>query len=205
VVVTLPDPALQRLVIQQIRAVCRDKPIIARAETMDDLPYLYEDGAHDVILPEFEGGLAMLRQALLRFDVATETIQNYIDMIHAGRYEPWHKTDTRSQLLSMLRRASSGLYPQWYQLAPDSVHEQRTINALNIRQQTGASVVAIVRDSKFLVNPEADTTLQRGDRLAVLGNEDQRRQFVEWLSDGEPGSVVPASPAVLHDAHEQNR
>ncbi|NJL33456.1 MAG: hypothetical protein HC893_05885, partial [Chloroflexaceae bacterium] len=192
IAVTVPDPALQRFIVQQVRTICPNLPIIALARQVDDLPYLYNDGANDVILPSFEGGLEMLRQTLLRLGITAETIQGYVDTIHARRYEPWRNTSADAELLACLRRASQGLTIEWYQLRPDSAYEGRTIGSLNIRQQTGASVVAIVRHNEVLVNPEAGTLLHGGDRLAVLGTEDQRQQFVTWLGDGELGVTVPS-------------
>lgn len=192
-VVTVHDPALQRLIVQEMRSICPHIPIVARAERASDLPYLYQDGATDVIVPIFEGGMEILRQSLLRLGVTAEAIQSYIDTIHNQRYEPWRNEHLPPDdtLMATLRRVSQGLTIQWYQLRPDSAYEGRTIGSLNIRQQTGASLVAVVRNNEVLVNPAADTMLKGGDRLAILGTDEQRQQFVTWLSYGELGFTVP--------------
>lgn len=180
VVVTIPDPATHRLVVQQMRSICPSVPIIARSRSDDDLPYLYQDGANEVILPSFEGGMEMLRQTLLRLDVSAEAIQSYTDMIHCERYEPWQR-DANSHLLACLRRVSNGLTMQWYQLPHNAPYAGQTIGSLNIRRQTGTSIVAIVRGAEVIVNPEAATVLRADDRLAVLGTEQQRQAFIAWL------------------------
>lgn len=188
VVVTIPDPATHRLIVQQVRSICPSVPIIARAQADEDLPYLYKDGANEVILPNFEGGLEMVRQTLLRLGVTAEAIQSYSDMIHCEHYEPWRR-DADSQLLACLRSASNGLTIQWYQLPPDSIHASQTIGELNIRQQTGASIVAIVRNKEVLVNPEATTALQVDDRLAILGTAMQRQAFLDWMTRSPPDDI----------------
>jgi CPA2 family monovalent cation:H+ antiporter-2 len=191
VAITIPDPASHRLIVQQIRALCPRVPIIARARVQEDLPHLYNDGANEVIVPRFEGGLEMLRQTLLRLGVTADSIQSYIDTVHSARYEPWRQGEGDSKLLNCLRRAGQGLTIEWYQIPPDSIHVDYTIGSLRIRQQTGASVVAVLRDTQVLVNPEASTQLQPGDRLAVIGTEAQRQAFVAWLMNSRMGMTVP--------------
>lgn len=185
VAVTVPDAAAQRLIVQNIHDQYPFVPIITRAQLAEDLPRLYNDGANMVILPSFEGGLEILRQTLLRLGVTAEAIQSYTDVVHSERYAPWHEVDDDTQLLRSLRGASAGLTLQWYQLPTSSAYVGQTIGTLDIRQRTGASIVAIVRDGEVLANPDSGTVLQAGDRLAVLGDEQQRQRFVAWLRAGE--------------------
>jgi CPA2 family monovalent cation:H+ antiporter-2 len=190
-VVTVPETSAQRLTVQQIREIAPNLPIISRARQAEDLPQLYRDGANDVVVPIFEGGMEILRQTLLRIGLSAETIQSYSDVVHSRRYEPWQQPDADSQLLSCLRRAQQGLTIEWYQLRPDSAYAGRTIGSLRIRQETGASVVALLRNMEVFVNPEASMVLQGGDRIAILGTEEQRQGFVAWLGWGELGVTVP--------------
>jgi len=48
-----------------------------------------------------------------------------------------------------------------------------TLEELALRQATGATVLAIMRDGNPVVNPPGDLSLARGDRLLVLGTRDQ--------------------------------
>jgi CPA2 family monovalent cation:H+ antiporter-2 len=190
--VTIPDPAGHRLIVQQIRSLCPEVPIVARARLVEDLPHLYGDGANEVIVPSFEGGLEMLRQTLVRLGVSIESIQSYTDTIHNTRYEAWRRPTSDTSLLSCLRRANNELNIEWHQVPPDSIHAGYAIGALHIRRITGASVVAIVRDNEVMVNPEAAVVVQGGDSLAVLGTEKQRLEFVAWLKDSHLGMTVPS-------------
>lgn len=49
----------------------------------------------------------------------------------------------------------------------------RLIRELDLRAQTGASIVAIERGGKTLVNPGPDDELKEGDKLLLLGSADQ--------------------------------
>ncbi|NJP06925.1 MAG: hypothetical protein HC837_15560 [Chloroflexaceae bacterium] len=197
-VVTAPDPGLQRLITQQIRNQCPEVPIIVRSNRVEHLPLLYKDGANDVIVPTFEGGLEMLRQTLTRLGVTVEAIQTYTDAVHCERYAPWRAPTTDGELLSCLRSAHAGLNLEWYLLQAESEYVGQSIGSLEIRRHSGASIVAIVRDGNTLINPPASTTLRAWDRIAVIGNSEQRHQFVSWLRDGEHDTIRAEDVQLSH-------
>ena len=64
-VVTLPDEAATEIVVAGARERAPDLPIIARAATRSGVHNLVELGAQDVIHPELEGGLEVVRHTLL--------------------------------------------------------------------------------------------------------------------------------------------
>ena len=45
----------------------------------------------------------------------------------------------------------------------------RTLGAINLETETGVRVIAIRRDEEWLLNPDAETTLQAGDALLLRG------------------------------------
>jgi K+/H+ antiporter YhaU regulatory subunit KhtT len=55
----------------------------------------------------------------------------------------------------------------------ESAAAGRTLEALAVRQATGATVLAIMRDGNPVVNPPGDMTLPAGDRLLALGTREQ--------------------------------
>jgi K+/H+ antiporter YhaU regulatory subunit KhtT len=49
----------------------------------------------------------------------------------------------------------------------------RKLRDIPLRQQTGASIVAIERNGQRVINPGPDETLQQGDRVLLLGELEQ--------------------------------
>jgi TrkA domain protein len=66
----------------------------------------------------------------------------------------------------------------WVTLRADSPGIGRSISELEIRQQTGMTVAAILRDHQAMVAPEPGTVLQADDRLVVLGRPADFASFV---------------------------
>jgi voltage-gated potassium channel len=60
----------------------------------------------------------------------------------------------------------------------------KTLDDLDIRQATGASVLAILREGSPLVNPAGSLTLEPGDRLLALGTRDQLARLERLVTAG---------------------
>jgi CPA2 family monovalent cation:H+ antiporter-2 len=58
-------------------------------------------------------------------------------------------------------------------IAPDSPAVGKLIHELQLRTQTGASIVVIERGGTNLVNPGADEELRSGDQVLLLGSQAQ--------------------------------
>jgi len=59
------------------------------------------------------------------------------------------------------------------EIPPGSIMIGRKLRDIPLRQQTGASIVAIERAGQRLINPGPDETLERGDRVLLLGELQQ--------------------------------
>jgi TrkA domain protein len=66
----------------------------------------------------------------------------------------------------------------WVTLREDSPGTGRSIAELEIRQQTGMTIAAILRDHEAMVAPEPRVVLQADDRLVVLGRPSDFASFV---------------------------
>jgi TrkA domain protein len=70
----------------------------------------------------------------------------------------------------------------WVTLPDDATAVGRSIADLQIRRQTGFSVVAIVRGKKAITAPHPDEVLRTGDRLVVVGRHADLPKFVDLVA-----------------------
>jgi TrkA domain protein len=70
-----------------------------------------------------------------------------------------------------------GLLIDWVTLDADSPGAGKTIAELEIRSRTRMTVVAILRDQAALIAPEPTEELQAGDRLVVIGRQEDLPGF----------------------------
>ena len=59
--------------------------------------------------------------------------------------------------------------------------EPRTIGALNLREATGVSIIAIVRDDVAMPAPGPEATLQPADVIVVTGTSSGIRRAIDLL------------------------
>jgi CPA2 family monovalent cation:H+ antiporter-2 len=187
--VTVPDIVGIRQVVGQARSMRADVRIIARAQSPENLEELRRLGVDDVVQPEFEAGLEMVRLVLVRYRFPAREILRWSDAVHREVYEPFADRRSESeelQSLEDLRRAARSLEIEWIAVPPDSPLVGSTIAASEFRKMTGTSIVA-VRDREGLhPNPRPDHVLREGDLLGVLGTPEERRTARDLLERVRP-------------------
>jgi K+:H+ antiporter subunit KhtT len=73
---------------------------------------------------------------------------------------------------------------EWLKVGSESRLAQRTIGELDIRKNTGASVLALLRGKQVIANPQPDERIEVGDTVMVAGAHDQVNRFLAF-SRGE--------------------
>ena len=170
-ILTVPPIAAARAIVAQMRQRAPGVPIVARAEGVAQMHELHDLGVAEVVQPEFEAGLELVRQALLPLDVPATEIAHYADAVRAELYAPLYQTHTGAQPLLHLRGAFHRVALTWVPVADASGLVGRTLHELDIRRQTGASVVAVLREGTVLLNPESTRDLYRGGPGGGLGTD----------------------------------
>ena len=64
--------------------------------------------------------------------------------------------------------------------APDSLVGKVLLES-GIRERTGGTVIAISRDGKMSINPEAKTVIKEDDELVLIGTFDAEKSFLREI------------------------
>jgi K+:H+ antiporter len=179
VIVTVPDPAGARLVVERVQRINPDVHVVARAADTEHLEDLGRLGVYEAVQPELEAGLELGRQALSHLGAEVGEIQRISDRTRRELYSPFADGSGNKELLLRLRNTMRVIETEWVRLTEDSAMLGKTIGELEIRSETGTSVVAIIRGDDLLANPEPEVALQTGDLISILGTPDQRAAFKE--------------------------
>ena len=188
-VVAGPDESSSELVVAAARDISPTLPIVARATTIDGIDRLSELGAQDVIHPELEGGLEIVRHALLQLNFPLHEIIHYIDAVRRDHYDVQVNTEEEQRFLHELISASGNVEVSWFRLEADSPLVGQTLQEVNLRTLTGASVVAIMRNRQLIANPKSSTVFQAEDRLGFIGNKEQIEAAQHLLYKHETSDV----------------
>ena len=181
-VVAGPDEAASELVVAAARDIAPQLPIIARATTDDGIDRLTKFGAQDVIHPELEGGLEIMRHTLLALGFPLQEIIRYMDAVRRDHYDMQINTPEEHRLLHDLVHASKNIEVVWLRLLPANPLVGTTLASADLRARTGASVVAIIRDHRLIANPKSMTMFEAEDRVGLIGDDEQIAAAEQLLS-----------------------
>jgi len=170
------------LIARQVQQSNPALHVVARAARRAQIELLRELGVHEVVQPEFEAGLEMVRQTLLHFGIAAAEIERLSDTVRDELYQPFQNPHSDTVLLNRLRHARQTLEIEWVTLGADAPLVGRSIGSAAVRQQTGVLIVSLLRDDTIHHNPDPELVLAAGDSLAVLGTSEQRAAFRTLLA-----------------------
>ena len=105
-VVTIPDDAAAAIVVGSARHLAPDLPIVARASTQASVTELLRLGAKDVIHPELEGGLEIVRHTLLRLGYPEPECRKYSDVVRAESYDTAIQTPEERRALDEISKST---------------------------------------------------------------------------------------------------
>jgi len=192
-VVTLPDETATEMVVAAARKIAPNLPIIARAATTKGVGRLLNLGSHDVIHPELEGGLEVMRHTLLCLGYPATQVQGYTDAVRRDEYDTTVSSDAEHQALDQMVRAARGIEIAWRLVSEQSPIVGQTLAEANIRARTGASVIALIRNQQLIANPKSSTVFQAGDLLGLIGDREQIAAAEQLLSGTPAAELVPAT------------
>ena len=156
---------------------------VSRASTWDGARRLKAVGVTDVVRPELEGGVEIVRRTLLDLDLPVTDVQRYIDVVRReGLDETDRPSADQARVLDQLMGASGGLEVTWIEVEAHNPAAGRTIGESGLRKRTGASIVGIARKHGVQVNPGPDDRIEAGDRLAVIGTITQTQAAAKQLA-----------------------
>lgn len=178
--IAINDAAATRRCVAAIRDVAPDVQIIVRARYVRDLDVLFADGATEVVAEEFESTIDLFNKVLRAFEIPPQTIAQFSDAMRMERYE-FMRESSEIPLDPWLAEVLQEISSEWIEV-PWHSSQQRSLADLEIRKQTGASVLAVRRGDDTTPNPPADFAIHAGDSLLVLASPPELRKLRELLA-----------------------
>lgn len=180
-IVALPDPLACQMAIANARAINPKLDILARAQRSQDVSGLYSLGAEEVVQPEFEASIEVIRYTLAKLGYTSREIQRYSHQIRKEGYRQFEEEfnpDATPDLLEALGEAEL----LWVEIPLGSSLDGFSLREADIRGRTGVGVLAVRHEGKTIPNPKADKLLHGHDEILVMGTQSQLNQLMALLS-----------------------
>jgi CPA2 family monovalent cation:H+ antiporter-2 len=182
VVLAISDPAATRFAVLQVRRSNAGAYIIARTLQVAEVPELMRLGADEVIPEEFETSIAILGRVLRRYHVPENVVRLQESAFRREGYSFLRGGDVTGSLMGSVTRMIAGATTDTFYLEPDSPAVGQSLVSLDLRGRTRSLIIAVVREGKHHVTPDADFVLNEGDILVLVGDHEALEKAFVLLS-----------------------
>jgi CPA2 family monovalent cation:H+ antiporter-2 len=185
-VIAISDPVATRKITATAR---RENPklfIVVRTRFLSEMRRLYDLGANEVVPEEFETSIEIFSRILAKYLVPRDEIEKLIIEARAEGYQMFRSLSKESTSFSEMKLYLPDVDIMTLRLEEGSAFAAKSLGQIELRKRHGLTLLAIRRNEKILSNPDANTVLQAGDLLIILGTPMQ-------LSDACPLLMSPES------------
>jgi monovalent cation:H+ antiporter-2, CPA2 family len=174
IVLLMNDPLAAQRIVDMLRRVAPNVPILMRTRYLAEREGLMKMGARDVVAEEVEGAVEVIARLLRSIEVPRNVIETSLQAIRAET-----QTSERKQTLP---RAQLGEVRGLAELKIESVLVRENSAAagssaarMRLRSTTGVLVVGVRRGEQLLQNPDPDAPFEPGDVLYFVGTSEAIR------------------------------
>jgi CPA2 family monovalent cation:H+ antiporter-2 len=180
-VVAISDPASTRRIVAIARHENPELDIIVRTRYTAEIEDLKSLGASEVIPEEFETSIEIFSRVLYRYQFPRNVIEDMVDRVRDGSYSALRSVELPRRHLFEHADLTSELEIEGFRIPAGSPLVDRSIGALQIRKKTGATVIAVRRDSKMHTNPVPDFHFKAGDVILYTGDRNGMRSAAGYF------------------------
>jgi CPA2 family monovalent cation:H+ antiporter-2 len=167
-VAAVADATSTRDVVVTARALNPSTMIIARTRFLQEVEALRDLGADEVIPEEFETSLELTGRVLQLYGAPQHVIEREKAVLRGEGYDllrrPGDEPHPTLSTLCQLPGVTKVTVP------PGSPAAGQTLREIDLRRQTGATVLAVERSGELQMNPSSELILEVGDGLVTFAD-----------------------------------
>ncbi len=189
VVFAIAAPVDERRGVAMARHLNPTVRIVVRSRYVKAIDDLMELGASEVVVEEFEATLELFGRILEFYEIPGNTIQRELDLVRSEHYSMMRGKSPAELKLDALRHMGIHGALELVEVEERSRAMGESVASLRLRQETGAAVIAVVREGKALYPPDPGFQFRQGDAVVLVGEPDALRRGVALFCT--PGEAQP--------------
>lgn len=182
IVYAISDPAVTKMSLKIAKKLNPNIYALVRTRYVNEVDELKRLGADEVIPEEFETALQIFRKVLEKYHIPLNVIMKQTMLLREESYSLLRKKGMDiSSFVHLDEILAQGLTETYY-VNPDNYHIDKSLSEINLRSQTDATIIAIVREGKTISNPSAKEIIRSGDTLVIYGTHLSVDQAIDILN-----------------------
>ena len=186
VVYTISSPVEERRGVAAARELAPGATIMVRTRyirAMDDLMRL---GANEVVVEEFEASLELFARALRSYEIPPRRIAHKLNAVRDEHYGLLRGTAAPDLTLDALQHLGIHNALELIEVEAGSTADGENARTLDLRRQTGAIQIAVVRDGAPIYRRDDSFRYQPGDTAVIVGDPEALERAAALFRDGVP-------------------
>ena len=190
-VIAISDRFLTKNCLSNAKSLNPKLHVIVRTKYLADIEELLALGADDVIPEEFETSIQIFSRVLKMFHIPNSIVLAQGNIIRNKSYgilrEVRYTQEAFDQIGQIL---AQGTIETCY-IAPGNPTIGKSIRDVNLKAETGAMIINIIRKNQTITNPPGDFVFEAEDQLILFGSHSAIDLGLKKL-EGNPADGSPA-------------
>jgi CPA2 family monovalent cation:H+ antiporter-2 len=171
-VLAISAPGDERRGVAVARHLSRTARIIVRTRWVAEIEALRGLGADLVVPEEFETSLEIFARVLRLYGVPSNVVEHEVEAARGKHYELLRGLALPSLKLDDLRHLGVHAALETVEVEQGSRSVGEDLASLALRRETGATVIAVVRDGVALYQQQAGFRFRPGDTVVLVGDRE---------------------------------
>ncbi|MCH8145910.1 MAG: cation:proton antiporter [Gemmatimonadetes bacterium] len=176
VVFAISSPSEERRGVAIARQLSPDVRIVVRTRYVAAMEELQELGANDVVPEEFETSLEIFARVLRLYGVPSNVIDREVQTVRDEHYEMFRRLQLPDLQLDALKHFDVHTALETIEVEGGARAIGENPTSLNLREETGVTVIAVIRDSVALYTPDPEFRFRPGDTVVLIGDREALRR-----------------------------
>lgn len=169
-VIAISDRFLAKCCLSVAKSLNPNLHVIVRTKYVTDIDDLLALGADDIIPEEFETSIQIFSRVLKMFHIPNSIILAQGNIIRNKSYGVFRQVRYTQEAFDQISQIlAQGTIDTCY-IAADNANIGKSIKEIDLKAQSGAMIINIIRSNKTITNPPSNFILKEADQLILFGS-----------------------------------
>lgn len=169
-VIAISDRLLTKSCLANAKKMNPKLHVIVRTKYLADIDELLMLGADDIIPEEFETSIQIFSRVLKMFHIPNSIILTQGNIIRNKSYGVFRDVRYTQEAFDQISQILAQGTIETYFLAAGNPHIGKSIREVNLKAQSGALIINIIRNNQTITNPPSEFVLQASDQIILFGS-----------------------------------
>ena len=188
-VIAISDRFLTKSCLSTAKKLNPNLHVVVRTKYVKDIESLLALGADDVIPEEFETSIQIFSRVLRMFHIPNSIILAQGNILRNKSYGVFREIRYTQEAFDQISQILAQGTIETYFIATGSPIIGQSIRGVNLRAQSGATIINIIRNNQTITNPPGEFVFEAADQLILFGSHSAIDLALRVLSGNDNGDA----------------